>query len=111
MLRRTLAIGVSALALGTPAWAAAPRPALSAKGRHTLTVSGRHFHARERVRVVLSPAGHGDVRHVRASARGTFTVRFRDVPAGPCDGYAIVATGGGGSRATLARMHPDCLVR
>jgi hypothetical protein len=38
-------------------------------------------------------------------------VRFHDVPAGPCDGYSIIAAGSGGSRAMLARMHPDCLVR
>ena len=67
------------------------------------------FQPRERVRVVLNPARR--VRHATASARGTFTVRFRDAPVGPCDGYAIVAVGDGGSRAMLSRMHPDCLVR
>lgn len=111
MLRHALAIGAASLALSAPASAAAPHPVLSVKGRHAFTVTGRHFHARERVRVVLAPARRGHVRHVRASARGTFTVRFRDVPAGPCEGYAIVATGSRGSRATLMRMHPDCIVR
>jgi hypothetical protein len=111
MLRRTLATGAAFVALGATATAAAPRPALSVKGRHTLTVTGRHFVAGERIRVVLNPARHDAVKHTRASRRGTFTVTYRDVPAGRCDGYAIVATGSGGSRAMLARMHPDCLVR
>jgi hypothetical protein len=75
-----------------------------------MRVTGRHFHARERVRVVLNVARQR-VRHARASRRGTFTVTYRGVPAGPCDGYAVVATGSGGSRAMLARMHPDCIVR
>ena len=51
------------------------------------------------------------VKHARASDRGTFSVTYHNVPAGPCDGYAIIAVGDGGSRAMLARMHPDCLVR
>jgi hypothetical protein len=110
MLRRALLTGAACLALSATASAAAPHPILSAKGRHTLTVRGRHFQPSERVRVVLNVARR-QVRHARASSRGTFRVTFRHVPAGPCDGYAIVAAGSGGSRAMLARMHPDCLVR
>jgi hypothetical protein len=111
MLRRTLATGAAFLALGATATAAAPRPSLSVKGRHTLTVTGRHFLAGERVRVVLTPARHHAVKRTRASARGTFQVTYRDVPTGPCDSFSILATGSEGSRAMLARMHPDCLVR
>ena len=110
MLRRALVTGAACLALSATASAAAPHPALSAKGRHTLIISGRHFQAKERVRVVLNVARPA-VRHATASSRGRFSVTFRNVPAGPCDGYSIVAVGDGGSRAMLARMHPDCLVR
>jgi hypothetical protein len=110
MLRRALAIGAVCLAFGATASAAAPRPVLAARGSHTLTVSGRHFKAGEKVRVVLNIAQR-KVRHARASSSGTFSVTYRNVPLGPCDGYAIVAVGDGGSRATLARMRPDCLVR
>jgi hypothetical protein len=110
MLRRALVTGAACLALSATASAAAPHPMLTAKGRHTLTVSGRHFQAGERVLVVLN-IPRRQVRHAHASSRGTFSVRFRGVPSGPCDGYSIVAAGSGGSRAMLARMHPDCLVR
>jgi hypothetical protein len=111
MLRRALVTGAACLALSATASAATPHhPLLTAKGRHTLTVSGRHFEAREKVRVVLNVARR-QVRHAHASRRGTFKVTFRNVPAGPCDGFSIVAVGDGGSRAMVARMHPDCLVR
>jgi hypothetical protein len=110
VLRRALVIAAASLALSGTA-AAASHPTLSAKGRHTLTVTGRHFHPGERIRVVLDPARHDPVKHARASGQGTFTVTYRDVPIGPCDGYSISATGSEGSRAMLARMRPDCLVR
>jgi hypothetical protein len=111
MLRRALVTGAACLALSATASAAAPHhPVLSAKGRQTLTVSGRHFQGAERVRVVLNVTRR-QVKHATASSRGTFRVTFHDVPVGPCDGYAIIAVGDGGSRAMLARMHPDCLVR
>jgi hypothetical protein len=110
MLRRVLVTGAACLALSATASAAAPHPSLSARGRHTLTVTGRHFRAGEKVRVVLNVARH-KLKHARASGRGTFSVTYHDVPLGPCDGYAIMAVGDGGSRATLARMRPDCLVR
>jgi hypothetical protein len=110
MLRRALVTGAACLALSATASAAAPHPVLSAKGRQTLAVSGRHFRAGEKVRVVLNIA-RSRVRHATASGRGTFRVTFWNVPVGPCDGYAIIATGDGGSRAMLSRMHPDCLVR
>jgi hypothetical protein len=110
MLRRALVIGAVCLAVSATASASAPRPVLSAKGSHTLTVTGRHFKAGETVRVVLNIAQR-KVKHARASGRGTFSVTYHDVPLGPCDGYAIIAVGDGGSRAMLARMRPDCLVR
>jgi hypothetical protein len=111
MLRRTLVTGAAFLALGATASAAAPRPALSAKGSHTLTVTGRHFIAGERVRVTLNPANGPAVRRARASARGSFTVTYRHLSTGPCDTYSLFAVGDRGSRAMLTRMHPDCLVR
>jgi hypothetical protein len=110
MFRRALVTSAACLALSATASAAAPRPTITAKGRHTLTVSGRHFQAGERVRVVLNIA-RPRFKHAQASSRGTFSVTYRNVPAGPCDGFAVIAVGDGGSRATLARMHPDCLVR
>jgi hypothetical protein len=110
MLRRALITGAACLALSATASAAAPRPNLTVKGRHTLTVSGHHFQAAERVRVVLN-ISRQQVRHATASGRGAFRVTFRNVPVGPCDGFTLIAVGDGGSRAMLARMHPDCLVR
>jgi hypothetical protein len=110
MLRRVLVTGAACLALSATASAAAPHPKLTVKGRHTLTVSGRHFRAAERVRVVLNITRQ-QVRRATASGRGRFRVTFHDVPVGPCDGFTVIAVGDGGSRAMLARMHPDCLVR
>ena len=110
MLRRALITGAACLALSATASAAAPRPTLTIKGRHTLTVTGHHFKSGEKVHVVLNIA-RPRFKHARASGRGTFSVTYRNVPAGPCDGFAIIAVGDGGSRAMLARMHPDCLVR
>jgi hypothetical protein len=111
MLRRALVIGAASLALSGTATAAAPRPMLSVAGRHTLKVTGRYFHAGERIRVRLSPAGHDPIKRTRASGSGTFTVTYHDVPVGPCDGYSILATGSDGSRAMLMRRPPECSVR
>jgi hypothetical protein len=111
MLRRGLLIAAAFLALGATA-SAAPRASLRVTGSKPLALSGRHFHARERVRVTLTPSSGGPVvRHVTASRGGRFSVTFKHVPVGPCGGFSAVATGSGGSRAMLARMHPDCLTR
>ncbi len=63
-------------------------------------VKGTGFHARERVRLTVTPSmGDRIVRRVRATRGGTFVVSFPGVE--PCAGVRGVATGTRGSHATF----------
>ena len=70
-------------------------------------VQATGFHARERVRLVISgPALI--VRNATAGSGGGFTMRLAGVSANSCQGFSIVATGNDGSRATLKRPRGQC---
>jgi hypothetical protein len=65
-----------------------------------LTVKGTGFHARERVRVRVTPStGDAITRRVRATGRGSFVLSFAGIDA--CGGVEGVATGTRGSHASF----------
>jgi hypothetical protein len=73
---------------------------LSASGIETLKVRGSGFHARERVRLTITPSTQRRiVRHVRATRAGTFVTTFANVEA--CAGVNGVAAGSRGSHASF----------
>jgi len=70
-------------------------------------VRGAGFHARERVRVTVTPtAGGAIVRRVRATGRGTFALAFAGVEA--CGGVGGVAAGSRGSHASFQFSSLTC---
>jgi hypothetical protein len=74
-----------------------------------LQLRGTGFQALEQVRVVARMARLSGVKHVRASARGSFSVAFSLTP-GHCSGLRVLALGNAGSRATLKRRPlPGCM--
>jgi hypothetical protein len=73
---------------------------LTASGIETLKVRGSGFHARERVRLTITPSTkHRLVRHVRTTRRSRFVVSFANVEA--CAGVSGVAAGSRGSHASF----------
>jgi hypothetical protein len=65
-----------------------------------LKVKGSGFHARERVRVRVTPStGDAITRRVRATGRGSFVLSFAGIQA--CGGIEGVATGNRGSHASF----------
>jgi hypothetical protein len=63
-------------------------------------VAGTGFRSDETVRLTGVP-----VKRVRASAKGTFTIRFRS---DPCSSLTITATGSKGSRAAVNYSQFSC---
>ena len=68
----------------------------------TAIVVGTGFRSGEIVRLTGVP-----VRQVRASAKGTFTVRFHS---DPCRSFTVTATGSKGSRAAVNYSQFNCAV-
>jgi hypothetical protein len=68
----------------------------------TTIVAGTGFRSGEVVRLTGVP-----VRQVRASAKGTFTIRFRS---DPCRSISVTATGSKGSRAAVNYSQFNCAV-
>jgi hypothetical protein len=66
----------------------------------TAIVAGTGFRSRELVRLTGVP-----VKRVRATTRGTFTIRFRT---DPCRSFSITATGSKGSRAGVNYSQFSC---
>jgi hypothetical protein len=66
----------------------------------TTVVAGTGFRSDEAVRLTGVP-----VKRVRASAKGTFTIRFRS---DPCSSLTITATGSKGSRAAVNYSQFSC---
>jgi len=66
----------------------------------TTVVAGSGFRSNEAVRLTGVP-----VKRVRASAKGTFTIRFRS---DPCSSLTITATGSKGSRAAVNYSQFSC---
>ena len=69
----------------------------------TTIVAGTGFKSGEVVRLTGIP-----VRQVRASARGTFTIRLRSID--PCNGLSVTAVGSKGSRAAVNYSQLYCAV-
>ena len=69
----------------------------------TTIVAGTGFKSGEVVRLTGIP-----VRQVRASARGTFTIRLRSL--NPCNGVSVTAVGSKGSRASVNYSQLYCAV-
>ncbi len=69
----------------------------------TTIVAGTGFKSGEVVRLTGIP-----VRQVRASAKGTFTIRLRSVD--PCNGLSVTAVGSKGSRAAVNYSQLYCAV-
>jgi hypothetical protein len=100
----------AAPATGTGQVLQAPRPAAAAgsarlvvkRVRPLLIVAGTGFKPRESVRLT----GSATLR-VRASARGTFTVRIRS--ADPCRDLTLRAVGSKGSRASVQYSQLLCI--
>ena len=107
-------------AAGTMSASPAPGPAhqspAAAKRRAVLMpvdtgdpfkVRGSGFHARERVRVTLTPtAGQPRVRRIRATGRGTFVLAFSAIQS--CQGVEGVAAGSRGSHASFQYSSLSC---
>jgi hypothetical protein len=66
----------------------------------TTIVAGAGFRSGEVVRLTGVPT-----RQVRASAKGTFTIRFRS---DPCSSLTVTATGSKGSRASVNYSQFSC---
>jgi hypothetical protein len=66
----------------------------------TTIVAGSGFRSGEVVRLTGVPT-----RQVRASAKGTFTIRFRS---DPCSSLTVTATGSKGSRASVNYSQFSC---
>jgi hypothetical protein len=78
----------------------AGRPVLVPAAGDPFRVRGGGFGARERVRVVVTPAGGAPVtRRVRASGRGTFALALAGIE--PTGGVEGVAAGSRGSHASF----------
>ena len=72
-----------------------------------LKVKGTGFHARERVRVRVTPStGDAVTRRVRATGRGSFALSFSGLDA--CGGIEGVATGARGSHASFQLSSFTC---
>jgi hypothetical protein len=83
-----------------------PGTALRIAAVAPFSVQGSGFRAQERVQVVAKVRGR-HVKAVRATATGTFRVRFLGVSATACTGYVVRAIGNKGSRAYLRHV-PEC---
>lgn len=107
-MRTSAAILLALLAL-TAATAASAAPA-SAKPRLRFAdggIVGSGFKAHERVRVKVAVGSNSQVKRVRASTGGRFTVRFQLAFSGCEGGYFVTARGSRGSRASLT-LHGGC---
>jgi hypothetical protein len=93
-------------ALGAGAAQATPR--LQVATQAPLTIRGVGFARHESVRVRLLLPATEMVRRVRATRRGSFSVRFAGATPDRCSGYSLVATGGAGSVARLQVRRRGC---
>lgn len=105
-----LASIVAAAALVASASARTVKPHVAVAGTAPVKVVGRGFHAREKVRVVVTIASYRAVRNLRASAIGSFAAVVANTPAfDPCNAtLTVTATGAGGSRAEAKVPQRQC---
>jgi len=103
----TLAVYLALLAAASSGGGStSPRATLRVATVAPFSVRGSGFRAQERVQVVAKVAGR-HVKAVRATATGTFRIRFVGVSAPACTGYVVRATGNKGSRAYVRHV-PEC---
>jgi hypothetical protein len=108
---RTLlaAVALVALSAAGPARAGGGGPALRLTGKAPVAVAGSGFARGARVHVVLHGADGRRSRHARATARGSFAVRFVHASLDRCSPWRIVATDAAGDRVVLrSRALPQC---
>ncbi len=99
--------GATPEASGHDGQAARHRATLMPVSGDPFKVRGTGFHARERVRVTVTPTGgYAIVRRIRASGRGTFALAFSGVQA--CGGVEGVAAGSRGSHASFQYSSFTC---
>jgi hypothetical protein len=101
------AVALTATALAA---SAGPKANLMLASTAPVKVVGTHFKIRESVKVTLSLQQETFVRQVRATSRGTFTVRFDGARIiDRCSaGLRITAVGARGSRAAVKLPQPLC---
>lgn len=105
-----IALWIAAALTAAVAAASAPgsgleRPALRLADVEPLVVAGASFRPRELVRVQAIGTFGTRTKSVRATALGSFRVRFVALSADPCKLRFVKATGAEGSRAML-RLPP-----
>ena len=84
------------------------KPRLRLADASPLTLKGTHFRARERVRITVS-ASETQTRVVRTARNGSFTAQFPDLVISRCSGFAVLAVGASGDRASMKVLQqPDC---
>jgi hypothetical protein len=98
---------VACLAVAATAGAAVRSPTLRIANVKPLVVRGSGFHARERVRVVVTSASNRWTRRVTATASGTVAASFGSLPVNRCS-LVAKAFGSGGSRASTKPAEPAC---
>jgi hypothetical protein len=102
-------VGVIALGLtlSAAATAASGRPALRVTDLRPFTVHGYRFKADEHLRVVVIVKDR-TARTLQAGARGTFTLKLRDVSVPRCGQYVVRAYGPSGLRASVKSAPQSC---
>jgi hypothetical protein len=95
----------TSVGLSSPARA---KPSLKVLAVRPVVVYGLHFRAHERVRVTAGTTSP-ETRTVRATARGSFTVRFSSLSVGRCETATVRAVGALGDRASSKVLRDeDC---
>lgn len=109
-MRVVLALIAVALATLPEASGTAPaRPVLRLVDSAPVVLRGSHFLPRERVLVRLTVGELKRAKNVRATAAGRFSAVFSSVSYDRCAAHlSAVATGRGGSRASLKLPQPAC---
>lgn len=106
----TAVAGSAAVAGGARA-DAERKPAIVLVSDGPVALRGRGFASRERLTVRVSISRRVYTKRLRATALGTFTVRFADAAITECDPFSVSVTGSAGSRAGLSRkiqIPPAC---
>jgi hypothetical protein len=98
-----LALALSLLALAGPP--STPGTSLRVTDRTPLTLHAAGFGRREAVRVTVAGKGGTDVRTVKASLRGTFTIAFPRFALDGASDLDVTAVGARGHRASFSVRH------
>jgi hypothetical protein len=107
MPMRALAAVVLALIVCAPVFARSQSAHLRISHASPVTAKGIGFKSREFVKVTLKMGHLKKVHGARASATGTFSVKWPGISIQNCD-WSITAVGGHGSRASLHSNPATC---